>query len=62
MVITSAAIPYFAEFGINKLASVAPETMAIHEYLLPDAAAGKARRAITAGGAYRHLHGVQFGA
>jgi virginiamycin B lyase len=47
MVITSAGIPLFAEFGTNKLASIDPETMAIHKYLLPDAAARPRRVAIT---------------
>jgi virginiamycin B lyase len=47
MVITSAGIPLFSEFGTNKLASINPDTMVIHEYLLPDAAARPRRIAIT---------------
>ncbi len=38
MVITSQDIPWFCEFGSNRLASIDPETMAIHEHVLPNAA------------------------
>ena len=42
MVITSKGVPYFCEFGTNKLASIDPETLSIHEYLCrtPTAARG----------------------
>ncbi len=40
-------VPYFVEFGANKIASIDPETMAIHEYLLPNEAARPRRVAIT---------------
>jgi len=33
MVVTTKGVPYFVEFGANKIASIDPETMAIHEYL-----------------------------
>ena len=36
MVVTSEHVPYFVEFGANKIASIDPETMAIHEYTLPN--------------------------
>jgi virginiamycin B lyase len=48
MVVTSAGVPWFAEFGTNKLASIDPATMAIREYPLPNAAARPRRVAITA--------------
>ena len=47
MVITSKGIPYFVEFGANKIASIDPETMAIHEYPLPNENARPRRVAIT---------------
>ena len=47
MVISSQDIPWFCEFGTNKLASIDPETMAIHEYTLPNAASRPRRIAIT---------------
>jgi len=47
MVITTKGIPYFVEFGANKIASIDPETMEIHEYLLPNEAARPRRVAIT---------------
>jgi virginiamycin B lyase len=47
MVITSAGIPYFAEFGANKIASIDPVSMAIHEYPLPNLEARPRRIAIT---------------
>jgi virginiamycin B lyase len=47
MVVTSKGIPYFVEFGANKIASIDPETMEIHEYLLPNEAARPRRVAIT---------------
>ena len=47
MVITSQGVPYFAEFGANKLARIDPETMAITEYPLPNPEARPRRVAIT---------------
>lgn len=38
IVITQKGVPIFCEFGSNKLASVDPKTMEIHEYALPDGA------------------------
>jgi virginiamycin B lyase len=35
IVITKTNAPFFCEFGTNKLASIAPKTMAIREYALP---------------------------
>ena len=46
MAITSKGVPYFAEFGANKLAAIDPQTMAIHEYPLPSAGARPRRIAI----------------
>ena len=34
--VNSAGIPFFCEFGTNKLASINPDTMEITEYLLPE--------------------------
>ena len=42
--------PFFCEFGINKLATVDPETMTIHEYPLPDAGARPRRLALAPDG------------
>lgn len=47
MVITSKGVPYFDEFGTNKLASIDPETLAITEYPLPNPQARPRRIAIT---------------
>jgi virginiamycin B lyase len=47
MVVDSKGTPYFAEFGSNKIASIDPETMAIHEYPLPNPDARPRRIAIT---------------
>jgi virginiamycin B lyase len=47
MVVLSNGTPYYCEFGANKLASIDPETMTIHEYALPDAGARPRRLAIT---------------
>ena len=41
-------MPFFCEFGVNKLASIDPETMAIKEYTLPQANTRPRRIAITA--------------
>jgi virginiamycin B lyase len=38
IVVNSREIPFFCEFGTNKLASIHPETMEITEYLLPEGA------------------------
>lgn len=45
--INSRGIPFFCEFGTNKLASISPDTMEITEYLLPEGARPR-RIAITA--------------
>lgn len=42
--------PFFCEFGSNKLASVHPETMTIHEYTLPNASARPRRLALAPDG------------
>jgi virginiamycin B lyase len=47
MVVSSHDVPWFCEFGANKLASIDPETMAIHEYALPNAGSRPRRIAIT---------------
>jgi streptogramin lyase len=46
-------VPFFAEFGTNKLASIDPKTMEIHEYPLPDAGSRPRRTAITSDGAVK---------
>jgi virginiamycin B lyase len=38
IVVNPRGIPFFSEFGTNKLASINPETMEITEYLLPEGA------------------------
>jgi virginiamycin B lyase len=38
IVVTSAGVPYFCEFGTNKLASLDPKSMDIREYPLPEGA------------------------
>jgi virginiamycin B lyase len=45
--VNSRGIPFFCEFGTNKLASISPDTMEITEYLLPKGARPR-RLAITA--------------
>lgn len=47
MVINSKGIPFFAEFGSNKIARIDPVTMEIHEYPLPNASSRPRRVAIT---------------
>ena len=47
MVISSRDIPWFCEFGSNKLASIDPETMEIHEHVLPNDGSRPRRIAIT---------------
>jgi virginiamycin B lyase len=49
MVFDSKGTPWFVQFGINKLARIDPNTMAIKEYTLPDAATRPRRIAITSG-------------
>jgi virginiamycin B lyase len=49
MVVTSKGIPYFAEFGANKIASIDPNTLQIHEYVLPHEDSRPRRVAIAAG-------------
>src|SRR5262249_16121289 len=44
--VTHSGIPYFCEFGSNKLASIHPKTMAITEYPIPNSAARPRRIAI----------------
>ena len=39
LMINSQGIPFFVEFGANKIASLDPQTMAIKEYVLPNAGA-----------------------
>ena len=43
----SKGIPFFDEFGTNKIGSIDPTTFAIREYPLPDPAARPRRIAIT---------------
>jgi len=38
IVVTEDGVPVFCEFGTNKLASIDPQSMAIHEYPLPEGA------------------------
>ncbi|MBV9974919.1 MAG: hypothetical protein JO105_05950 [Hyphomicrobiales bacterium] len=47
MAISSKAVPYFCEFGANKLASIEPATLAIREYALPHADSRARSMAIT---------------
>ena len=47
MVITSKGVPFFCEFGANKLASIDPTTMKIREYDLPHTESRPRRIAIT---------------
>ena len=47
MVINSKGIPFFVEFGSNKIASIDPKTMGIREYVLPDPETRPRRVAIT---------------
>jgi len=46
--VNSKGVPFFCEFGANKLASINPDTMKITEYLLPEGARPR-RLAITSG-------------
>ena len=45
--VNSGGVPFFAEFGSNKLASIDPATMTIHEYALPNPESRPRRIAIT---------------
>ena len=47
MVVSSKGVPFFCEFGANKIASVDPDTMAIKEYELPAQEARPRRIAIS---------------
>ena len=47
MVTSSKSIPFFVEFGSNKIASIDPDTMAIREYVLPHDESRPRRVAIT---------------
>ncbi len=47
MVVNSQGIPFFVEFGSHKIASIDPHTMAIREYILPNAESRPRRIAIT---------------
>jgi virginiamycin B lyase len=47
MVMNSKGVPFFDEFGVNKLAAIDPQTMAIREWTLPSAQARPRRIAIT---------------
>jgi virginiamycin B lyase len=49
MVFDSKGTPWFVQFGVNKLASIDPNTMAIKEYTLPNADTRPRRIAITSG-------------
>jgi len=47
MVISSKGVPIFCEFGSNKIASIDPDTLAIHEWVLPHEDSRPRRIAIT---------------
>jgi streptogramin lyase len=47
MIVNSGGVPFFTEFGSNKLASIDPNTLQIHEYVLPHAESRPRRIAIT---------------
>ena len=47
MVVSSKGVPFFAEFGSNKIASIDPKTMQITEYTLPNRNSQPRRIAIT---------------
>jgi virginiamycin B lyase len=40
-------VPFFAEFGSNRIASIDPDTMSIHEFVLPDPASRPRRIGIS---------------
>jgi virginiamycin B lyase len=60
LVINSKGVPFFCEFGANRLASIDPTTMAIQEYPLPHADSRPRRIAITPDDViwYTTMHGV----
>jgi virginiamycin B lyase len=45
-VVTPSGLPYFCEFGTNKLASIDPKTLQITEYPLPNASSRPRRLAL----------------
>jgi virginiamycin B lyase len=47
MVVNSKGIPFFVEFGSNKIAAIDPATMQIREYVLPNGESRPRRVAIT---------------
>jgi virginiamycin B lyase len=47
--VSSNGVPFFAEFGSNRIASIDPATMEIHEYILPNTDSRPRRVAITRG-------------
>jgi virginiamycin B lyase len=47
MVVNSGGVPFFTEFGSNKLASIDPDTLQIREYVLPHVESRPRRIAIT---------------
>jgi virginiamycin B lyase len=49
MAVNALGIPFFAEFGTNKLASIDPQTLVIQEYTLPNPATRPRRIAICKG-------------
>jgi virginiamycin B lyase len=47
MVVNSKGVPFFVEFGSNKVASIDPQTMMIHEWILPNAGSRPRRIAVS---------------
>ena len=47
LLVNSQGVPFFAEFGANKIARVDPATMGIEEFTLPNADARPRRIAVT---------------
>jgi virginiamycin B lyase len=47
MVVSSKGIPFFVEFGSNKIGSIDPATLQVREYVLPHAESRPRRIAIT---------------
>lgn len=47
MVVNSKGVPFYCEFGSNKIASIDPDTMEIREYVLPNPGTRPRRIAIT---------------
>jgi virginiamycin B lyase len=50
IVVTQGGVPFFCEFGANKLGSIDPKTMAIREYALPASGARPRRIALATDG------------